>query len=60
VACPAGQEYLKRVAVQQEERAQTLATLTGWDMQQIRTRMPAIAAVPEQSWAERIKALFKK
>jgi len=58
--CPAGQEYLKQLAKQQEARAQTLATLTGWDMQQIRTRMPAIAAVPEQSWAERIKALFKK
>ncbi|HEV8717367.1 MAG TPA: DUF2330 domain-containing protein, partial [Candidatus Binatia bacterium] len=60
VACPAGQEYLKQLAKQQEARAQTLAMLTGWDMQQIRTRMPAMAAAPEQSWAERIKALFRK
>ena len=59
-ACPAGQEYLKQLAKQQEARAQTLATLTGWGIQQIRTRMPAIAAAPEQSWGERIKALFKK
>jgi len=51
---------LKQLAKQQEVRAQTLATLTGWDIQQIRTRMPAIAAAPEQSWGERIKALFKK
>ncbi|HKA52244.1 MAG TPA: DUF2330 domain-containing protein [Candidatus Binatia bacterium] len=60
VACPAGQEYLKQLAVKQEARAQILATLTGWDLQQIHARMPAVAAAPEQSWAERIKALFKK
>jgi hypothetical protein len=58
--CPAGQEYLQQLAKQQEVRAQTLATLTGWDIQQIRTRIPAIAAAPEQSWGEHIKALFKK
>jgi hypothetical protein len=51
---------MKQLAKQQEVRAQTLATLTGWDIQQIRTRMPAIAAAPEQSWGERIKTLFKK
>lgn len=61
VACPAGQEYVKRVALQQEDRAQALAKLTGWDIQQIRARMPAAAAaVPSQSWADRIKALFQK
>jgi hypothetical protein len=60
VTCPAGQAYLQQLAKQQEVRAQTLATLTGWDIQQIRTRMPAIAAAPEQSWGERVKALFKK
>jgi hypothetical protein len=60
VTCPAGQDYLKQVARQQEERAQTLARLTGWDIQQIRTRIPVIAAAPEQNWADRIKALFQK
>jgi hypothetical protein len=58
--CPAGQEYLQQLAKRQETQAQTLATLTGWDIQQIRTRMPATAAAPEQGWSERIKALFKK
>jgi hypothetical protein len=58
--CPAGQEYLKQLVKQQETRAQALATLTGWDIQQIRGRMPAMAAAPEQSWAERIKTLFNK
>jgi hypothetical protein len=60
VACPAGQQYLKQLAQQQETRVQTLAALTGWNIQQIRARVPAVATAPEQSWMERIKALFKK
>jgi len=60
VSCPAGQEYLKQLAKQQETRAQTLASLTGWDIQQIRTRMPKLAATTEQSWKERIKTLFNQ
>jgi len=59
VACPAGQEYLRQLTKRQETEAQTLASLTGWDIQQIRTRMPQIAAMPEKSWTERIKTLFK-
>ncbi len=59
--CSAGQEYLKQLAQQQETRAQTLASLTGWDINQIRTRL-ALSGPPtqSQSWAERIKALFRK
>lgn len=60
VSCPAGQEYLKQLTKQQETRAQTLASLTGWDIQQIRTHMPKLAAASEQSWKERIKTLFNK
>jgi hypothetical protein len=60
VSCPAGQEYLKQLAQRQETQARTLASLTGWDIQQIRARLPQVAAVPEQSWTERIKTLFKK
>lgn len=62
VSCPAGQEYLRQLAKQQEARAQTLASLTGWDISQIRTRMALAGpySVPGQSWGERIKALFKK
>ncbi len=61
VACPAGQEYVKQVVMQQEKRAQALAALTGWDLSQIRTRM-ALVSSPAQSksWSERIKALFRR
>ncbi|MGH7962846.1 MAG: DUF2330 domain-containing protein, partial [Candidatus Binatia bacterium] len=61
-SCPAGQEYLRQLPRQQEARAQTLASLTGWDIGQIRARM-ALAGPPPvlgSSWGERIKALFKK
>lgn len=61
VACPGGQDYVRRLATQQETRAQTLASLTEWDIGQIRARMEIrIPATQEESWKERIKALFKK
>lgn len=61
-ACPAGQEYLRQLAKKQEERAQTLAALTGWEIGQIRTRMALAGPSPGQgpSWAERMKTLFRK
>jgi len=59
-SCPAGQEYLRQVVQRQEREAQTLASLTGWDIAQIRTRQPKVAAVAEQGWKEQIKSLFKK
>ena len=59
-SCPAGQDYLHQVSQRQEREAQTLASLTGWDIQQIRTRQPKLAAVSEQSWKEQIKSLFTK
>ena len=60
VSCPAGQEYLRQVSQRQEREAQTLASLTGWELQQIRARQPKVAAVSEQGWKEQIKSLFKK
>ena len=59
-SCPAGQEYLRQVSQRQEREAQTLASLTGWDLQQIHTRQPKVAAASEQGWKEQIKSLFKK
>lgn len=59
-SCPAGQEYLRQVTQRQEREAQTLASLTGWDIAQIRARQPKMAAIPEQGWKEQIKSLFKK
>ena len=60
ISCPAGQEYLKQVAQRQEREAQTLATLTGWDIQQVRSRLPQLPSVTESGWKDRIKSIFKK
>lgn len=60
ISCPAGQEYLKQVAQRQEREAQTLASLTGWDIQQVRSRLPQLPSVTESGWKDRIKTLFKK
>jgi hypothetical protein len=59
-SCPAGQRYLQQLSQRQEAQAQTLASLTGWDLSQIRTRMALSQPAQEQSWRERIKALFSK
>lgn len=60
ISCPAGQEYLKQVAQRQEREAQTLASLTGWDIQQVRSRLPQLPSVTESGWKDRIKSIFKK
>jgi hypothetical protein len=60
VSCPAGQEYLKQVAQRQEREAQTLSSLTGWDIQQVRARLPQLPSAGNQGWKDRIKAVFKK
>lgn len=60
ITCPAGQEYLKQVAQRQEREAQTLASLTGWDIQQVRAKLTQLPSVAESGWKERIKTLFKK
>ena len=52
-ACDAAPRYFDEVAKRQEREAQTLASLTGWDLNLIRTRM-SIAAVPKAMWWERL------
>lgn len=60
ISCPAGQEYLKQLAQRQEREAQTLASLTGWDIQQIRAQLPQLPSTGNQGWKDRIKTIFKK
>ena len=60
VSCQAGEQYLKQLAKRQQTEAQTLASLTGWDIQQIHTRMALDVPVREESWGERMKTLFSK
>ena len=51
--CEAAPRYLDEVAKRQEREAQTLASLTGWDLNEIRARMN-IAAAPRTLWWERL------
>jgi hypothetical protein len=51
--CDAAPRYFDEVAKRQEREAQTLANLTGWDLNQIRARM-SIAAGPGTMWWERL------
>ncbi len=57
-SCPAAEPYRQQVAQRQEHEAQTLASLTGWDLMEIRRRIglggngtPADAA---QRWWQRL------
>ncbi len=52
-ACDAAQRYFDEVAARREREAQTMANLTGWDVNQIRARMN-IAAAPKVMWWERL------
>jgi hypothetical protein len=52
-ACEAAPRYFEELAKRQEREAQTLATLTGWDLNQIRARMN-IATAPKTMWWERL------
>jgi hypothetical protein len=52
-ACPEAQAYLDEVAKRQEREAQTLANLTGWDLNAIRGRM-SIQAISAPQWWERL------
>jgi hypothetical protein len=52
-ACEAAPRYFDEVAKRQEREAQTLANLTGWDLNRIRARMN-ISAAPKTMWWERL------
>ena len=59
-ACPAGEAYLQQLTKRQQAEAQTLASLTGWDLEQIYARMALEEPERAETWTERIKALFGK
>jgi hypothetical protein len=51
--CPAGQEYRRRLPQRLETEAQTLARLTGWDINDIRQQLPTVGEPPEPTpWWE--------
>ncbi len=52
-ACAEAKNYLDTVAKRQEVEAQTLASLTGWDINQIRGRMN-LQTTPNALWWERL------
>ena len=51
--CSAAQEYQQRVRDRQEQEAQTLARLTGWQIDDIRSKINFVAA-EETPWWRRI------
>jgi len=52
-ACPEARLYFDGVAQRQEKEAQTLASLTGWDIGELRTRMD-LKPVAKNEWWRRI------
>ena len=52
-ACAEARNYVAAVAKRQEVEAQTLASLTGWDLNQIRARMD-LQATRNAMWWERL------
>ena len=47
IQCEEGQRYQRVLAERFEREAQTLAQLTGWNIQEIRKKMPATAVQPQ-------------
>lgn len=62
-ACEGAKPYFEAVRVRQEQEALTLASLTGWNVQSIRTRMDLPQQPPqrwwETLWGERAPAISK-
>ncbi|MBD1924867.1 DUF2330 domain-containing protein [Trichocoleus sp. FACHB-90] len=50
VKCQAGQQYKKSLAGRFEQEAQTLAKLTGWNIQDIRKKMPVAQSNSKPWW----------
>lgn len=56
-SCSEVMQYRRALAAREEREAQTLASLTGWDLETIRTKMgldAAPAAVVEDNWWDRL------
>jgi len=49
-SCEAAKPYFTAVATRQEQEAQTLASLTGWDLKVIRSRMSLGTPAPTRWW----------
>jgi hypothetical protein len=57
VDCPEARQYLEQLAARGEREAQTLASLTGWTIEDIRKRMDLPAAPPrrdERKWWQKM------
>ena len=52
-SCPATDQYRKDLARRQETEAQTLATLTGWRIEDIRRSM-GVTALDDKKWWQRL------
>jgi hypothetical protein len=53
--CEAGERYRSELRVRQDQEAQTLASLTGWDVGEIRRKMNLSGdAPPPESWWQRL------
>ena len=57
VACDQGRRYMRELSTRQEKEAQTLASLTGWDINEIRKKMglnQAKGKPEDESWWDKI------
>jgi hypothetical protein len=52
-SCPGAEQYRKELARRQETEAQTLATLTGWRVEDIRRSM-GVSALDERKWWQKL------
>ena len=50
MTCSAANQYQRRVATRQEQEAQNLANLTGWDINNIRDKITFVEAKPVKWW----------
>jgi hypothetical protein len=59
ISCDSGRQYARNLSKRQEQEAQTLASLTGWDINEIRKKMglnQAKGKQEEESWWDKIFA----
>ena len=56
ITCDAGKQYARTLGERQEKEAQTLASYTGWDINEIRKKMGLnkTAKKEEESWWDKI------
>ncbi|MFM7426457.1 MAG: DUF2330 domain-containing protein [Elainella sp.] len=52
ITCAAGHQYRRNLAQRFEQEAQTLARLTGWKIQEIRSKLPQLPRVEVLPWRQ--------